>query len=146
MSGQPELLWNIVRSIADLLQISCNTRGIISQYSKPWCPCHDPWQVPSEPCQDLIMILTSVPCIMICHDLDKGTMVSHDSAKIIMITASVPWLQTPGCFIIEEKLWFSKRLSHFPICVIHAWTWNWSEIITHCSSRNILNETSKIRM
>ena len=29
----------------------------------------------------LAMILTSDPCIMICHDLDKGTMVNHDNDK-----------------------------------------------------------------
>ena len=47
-------------------------------------------------CQDLAMILTSVPCIMICHDLDKGTMVNHDLARLPMIMASVPWLRTLG--------------------------------------------------
>ena len=47
-------------------------------------------------CQDLAMILTRVPCIMICHDLDKGTMVNHDLARFTMIMASVPWLRTLG--------------------------------------------------
>ena len=41
-------------------------------------------------CQDLAMILTSVPCIMICNDLDKGTMVNHELARFTM----VPWLRT----------------------------------------------------
>ena len=44
----------------------------------------------------LAMILTSVPCIMICHDLDKGTMVNHDLARLTMIMTNVPWLRTLG--------------------------------------------------
>ena len=48
----------------------------------PWLSCHD-----------LAMILTSVPCIMICHDLDKGTTVNHDLARFTMIIARVAWLQ-----------------------------------------------------
>ena len=47
-------------------------------------------------CHDLAMILASVPCIMISHDLDKGTMVNHDLARLTMIMASVPWLRTLG--------------------------------------------------
>ena len=43
----------------------------------------------SRSCHDLAMILTSVPCIMISHDLDKGTMVNHDLARLTMIMASV---------------------------------------------------------
>ena len=35
----------------------------------------------------LVMILTSVPCIMISHDLDKGTMVNHNLARLTMIKA-----------------------------------------------------------
>ena len=46
--------------------------------------------------QDLAMILTSVPCIMICHDLDKGTMVTHDSARLTMILESVACLRSLG--------------------------------------------------
>ena len=46
--------------------------------------------------QFILMILTSVPCITICHDLDKGTMVNHDLARLTMIIASVPWLRTLG--------------------------------------------------
>ena len=42
------------------------------------------------------MILTSVPCIMICHDLDKGTMVNHDLARFTKILTRVPWLRTLG--------------------------------------------------
>ena len=33
---------------------------------------------------------------MICHDLDKGTMVNHDLARFTMIMARVPWLRTLG--------------------------------------------------
>ena len=44
----------------------------------------------------LAMILTSVPCIMICHDLYKGAMVNHNLARLTMIMASVPWLRTQG--------------------------------------------------
>ena len=44
----------------------------------------------------LAMILTSVPCIMISHDLDTGTMVNHDLARLTMIMTSVSWLRTPG--------------------------------------------------
>ena len=47
-------------------------------------------------CHDLVMILTSVPCIMMYHDLDKGTMVNHDLARFIMIMARVPWLRALG--------------------------------------------------
>ena len=47
-------------------------------------------------CQGLVMILTSVPCIMICHDLDKDTMINHDLARFTMIMARVPWLRTLG--------------------------------------------------
>ena len=43
----------------------------------PWLSCHD-----------LAMIMASVPCIMIYHDLDKGTMVNHDLARFTMIMAS----------------------------------------------------------
>ena len=46
--------------------------------------------------QFILMILTSVPCITICHDLDKGTMVNHDLARLTIIMASVPWLRTLG--------------------------------------------------
>ena len=35
----------------------------------------------SEIGDDLAMILTSVPCIMISHDLDKGAIVNHDLAR-----------------------------------------------------------------
>ena len=48
----------------------------------------------SRSCHDLAMILASVPCIMISHDLGKGTMVNHDLARLTMIMASVPWLRT----------------------------------------------------
>ena len=47
----------------------------------------------------LAMILTTVPCIMFCHDLDRGTMVNHDLARLTMIMASVPWLRTLGYFV-----------------------------------------------
>ena len=47
--------------------------------------------------QGLVMISTSVPCVMICHDLDKRSMVNHDLARLTMIMASVvPWLPTLG--------------------------------------------------
>ena len=63
-------------------------------------------------CHDLVMILTSVPCIMICHDLDKGTMVNHDLARLNMIMARVPWLRTLGRHktwrnLIPRKAWFN---------------------------------------
>ena len=44
----------------------------------------------------LAMVLTRVPCTMVCHDLDKGTMVNHDLARLTMIMASVPWLRSLG--------------------------------------------------
>ena len=47
------------------------------------------------------MILASVPCIMISHDLGKGTMVNHDLARLTMIMASVPWLRTLGRQLCE---------------------------------------------
>ena len=47
-------------------------------------------------CQDLAMILTSFPCIMICHDLDKDTMVNHYLGRFTMIMTRVPWLPTLG--------------------------------------------------
>ena len=55
----------------------------------------------------LAMILPSVPCIMICHDLDKGTMVNHDLARLTMIMASVPWLRTLGR-IEQLQIHFNK--------------------------------------
>ena len=55
-------------------------------------------------CQDLAMILTSVPCIMICHDLDKGTMVNHDLARFTMIMARVPWLRTLEYLISSSRV------------------------------------------
>ena len=45
---------------------------------------------------DLAMILTNVLCIMICHDLDKGTMVNRDLARSTMIMARIPWIRTLG--------------------------------------------------
>ena len=57
-------------------------------------------------CQDLAMILTSVPCIMICHDLGEDTMVNHDLARFTMIMARVPWLRTLG---IEAQLFLNIR-------------------------------------
>ena len=54
-------------------------------YVLPWLPCHD-----------LALILTSVPCIMISHDFDKGTMVNHDLARLTMILASVACLRSLG--------------------------------------------------
>ena len=57
----------------------------------------------------LAMILTSVPCIMICHNLDKCTMVNHDLARLTIIMASVPWLRTLG---IHNKL--ASRISRTP--------------------------------
>ena len=60
------------------------------------------------------MILTSVLCIMISHDLDKGTMVNHDLARLTMIIASVPWLRTLGSVYEsgnsgQESRHFSRR-------------------------------------
>ena len=54
-------------------------------------------------CQDLAMIMTSVPCIMICHDLEKVTIVNHDLARFAMIMARVPWLRTLGSYTITLK-------------------------------------------
>ena len=56
-----------------------------SSHVLPWLSCHD-----------LAMTLTSVPCIMISHDLDKGTMVNHDLARLTMILASVACLRSLG--------------------------------------------------
>ena len=42
----------------------------------------------------LSMILTSVPCIMVCNDLGKGTMDNHDLSRFTMIMARVLWLRT----------------------------------------------------
>ena len=71
-------------------------------------------------CQDLAMILTSVPCTMFCHDLDKGTMVNHDLARFItMIMARVPWLRTLGpaklldIFRLVKKI--RRRLDSSPL-------------------------------
>ena len=44
---------------------------------------------------------------MICHDLDKGTMVNHDLARLTMIMASVPWLRTLGR-IEQLQIHFNK--------------------------------------
>ena len=56
-----------------------------SSHVLPWLSCHD-----------RAMILTRVPRIMICHDLDKVTMVNHDLARLTMIMVSVPLLRTLG--------------------------------------------------
>ena len=52
--------------------------------------------LPQLSCDDVAMILISVPCIMICHDLDKGTMANHDLARLTMILASVACLRSLG--------------------------------------------------
>ena len=65
----------------------------------------------SRSCYDLAMIVTSIPCIMICHDLDKGTMVNHDLARFTMIMASVPWLRTLSIF--KDLHSFKKAASLF---------------------------------
>ena len=49
------------------------------------------------------MILTIVPCIMMYHDLDKGTMVNHDLARLTMIMANYPWLRTLGREMDSEE-------------------------------------------
>ena len=36
-----------------------------------------------------VKILASVPCIVICHDLGKGTVVNHDLARLTMIKRSM---------------------------------------------------------
>ena len=38
----------------------------------------------------LTMFLTRVACIMICYDLDRGTMVNHNLARLTIIMASNP--------------------------------------------------------
>ena len=43
----------------------------------------------SRSCHDRVMVLTSVPWIMICHGLDKGTMANHDLEQFTMIMARV---------------------------------------------------------
>ena len=57
-------------------------------------------------CQDRAMILSSVLCIIICHDLDKGTMVNHDSARLTMIMESGSWLRTLQVFAVFVKQYF----------------------------------------
>ena len=54
-------------------------------------------------CQDLAMIVTSIPFIMICYDLDKGTMVNHDLARLTMIMARVQWLRRLGLTNVFQK-------------------------------------------
>ena len=66
----------------------------------------------SRSSHDLAMILTSVPCIMICHDLDNGTMVNHDIARFTMIMARVPWLRTLGGEIAVKFLKKNGRNNH----------------------------------
>ena len=63
----------------------------------------------SRTCHDLAMILASVPCIMISHDLGKGTMVNHDLARLTMIMASVPWLRTLGNQFIQLLIAVTKE-------------------------------------
>ena len=58
---------------------------LVKNHDEPWLSC-----------QDLAIILASVPYIMIWHDLDKGTMVNHDSARLTMIMAGVSWHRTLG--------------------------------------------------
>ena len=69
---------------------------------------------------DLAMILTSVPCIMVCHDFDKGTIVKHDLARFTMIMARVPWFRTLGPFGESKKFEKSrsaeKTFDHVKIC------------------------------
>ena len=63
---------------------------------------------------DLAMILTNVPFIMICHNIDMGTMVNHDLARLTMITSSAPWLRTLGYGVVTSdfKLYFTFSLSN----------------------------------
>ena len=49
------------------------------------------------------------------HDLDKGTVVNHDLARLTMIMASVPWLRVLGthCFgqmYVDIELPMSQQL------------------------------------
>ena len=66
----------------------------------------------SRSCHDLAMILASVPCIMISHDLDKGTMVNHDLARLTMIMARMQWLRTLGNQNCREAYLLIKKKSH----------------------------------
>ena len=69
----------------------------------PWLSCHDLAKILPRSCQDIAMILTSVPCIMISHDLDKVTMVNHDLVRLTMILASVACLQSLGSLSLDES-------------------------------------------
>ena len=74
-------------------------------------------------CQDLAMILASVPCIMACHDLDKGTMVNHDLARLTMILARVPWLRTLG-YAFRSNHTFVVVLANLELNIkIHILQW-----------------------
>ena len=80
----------------------------------------------SRSCHHLAMILTSVPCIMICHDLSKGTLVNYDLATLTIIMAIVPWLRTLGTLsycgqMLETNMAnILNRLSEF------TKNWSWS--------------------
>ena len=58
----------------------------------PWLSCQDVAMILPRSCQDP----TSIPCIMISHDLGKGSMVNHELATLTMILASVPCLRSLG--------------------------------------------------
>ena len=54
-------------------------KSFITQSSKPWYPCQDPWQVPCYPCQDLAMTLARIPGP--CKIVQRLTMINHDLGK-----------------------------------------------------------------
>ena len=70
---------------------------------------------------------------MICHDLDKGTMVNHDLARFTMIMARVLWHRTLG--------WHTTLFQKAPFK-------HWDTFVLSCSSKTNKNiETfRKIRL
>ena len=72
-------------------------------------------------CHDLVMILTSVPCIMISHDLEKRTMVNHDLARLTMILASVACLRLLGYCFRHFATFFRCFSAEVPVLIF---SWN----------------------
>ena len=72
----------------------------ISSYVLPWLFCHD-----------LAMILTSVPCIMISLDLDKG-MINHHLARLTMILATIACLRSLGNLLLHLYTNINNTSSH----------------------------------
>ena len=125
-----------VRSYRNGLFKNCRRQGIFlkrkyytiksSSHVLPWLSCHD-----------LTMILTSVPCIMISHDLDKGTIIDHDLARLTMILASVACLRSLG---------YQEFVSCSSIIIQNYWMFNGFPFIIHNPAHDLAYHESRLEI